>query len=221
MKILSGGQTGVDRAALDAAIEKGLAYGGWCPKGGWAEDLPDPPGLLALYPHLRETPLADPAQRTEWNVRDAGRLMILVDRAGIGVSKGTEPPATLPELGKPCIVLDLDTGARSEQARAFLGEARAVLPLHRRSARKRGARHLRQGPRLSARASLKFHAPASLQPPPRGKSLPSGLTRGSARIARRVGGGAEAQTPPKASRLTPHHERENALVCSPQGESGI
>ena len=60
LKIVTGGQTGVDRAALDAAIELGIPYGGWCPKGGWAEDLPEPPGLLALYPNLRETPDADP-----------------------------------------------------------------------------------------------------------------------------------------------------------------
>ena len=53
MKIISGGQTGVDRAALDVAIERGMDWGGWCPKGGWAEDLPDPPGLLPKYPHLK------------------------------------------------------------------------------------------------------------------------------------------------------------------------
>ena len=65
LKIVSGGQTGVDRAALDVAIDKGVAYGGWCPKGAWAEDLPDPPGLLDRYDRLQQTPLADPAQRTE------------------------------------------------------------------------------------------------------------------------------------------------------------
>jgi hypothetical protein len=64
VKVISGGQTGADRAALDVATEQGLAYGGWCPKGGWAEDLSDPPGVLALYPDLRETPDADPGQRT-------------------------------------------------------------------------------------------------------------------------------------------------------------
>ena len=62
MKIISGGQTGVDRAALDVAIERGVSWGGWCPKGGWAEDFPEPPGLLARYSQLVETPLAEPAQ---------------------------------------------------------------------------------------------------------------------------------------------------------------
>src|SRR5215510_5032972 len=70
-RIVSGGQSGADRAALDFAIARGLEYGGWCPKGGWAEGFPDPPGLIARYPNLRETPERDPKQRTEWNVRDS------------------------------------------------------------------------------------------------------------------------------------------------------
>jgi hypothetical protein len=89
MRLISGGQSGVDRAVLDLAIECGIPYGGWCPKGGWAEDFPDPPGLLAKYSHLRETPLADPAQRTEWNVRDADACLIIVDAGGIDASVGT------------------------------------------------------------------------------------------------------------------------------------
>ena len=72
MKIISGGQTGIDRA-LDAAIEMGVDYGGWCPRGGWAEDFPKSPGLLARYPLLRETPSAEPIQRTEWTARPSGR----------------------------------------------------------------------------------------------------------------------------------------------------
>lgn len=60
MKIICGGQTGVDRAALDVAIKRGLEWGGWCPKDGWAEDLTEPPGVLAIYPHLKETPLPNP-----------------------------------------------------------------------------------------------------------------------------------------------------------------
>ncbi len=89
MKLICGGQTGVDRAALDVAVERGIAYGGWCPQGGWAEDFPAPPGLLAKYPNLAETPLADPAQRTEWNVRDADACMIVTGAGGLDVSAGT------------------------------------------------------------------------------------------------------------------------------------
>ena len=44
MKFVSGGQSGVDRAVLDVALARGIDYGGWCPKGGWAEDFPEPPG---------------------------------------------------------------------------------------------------------------------------------------------------------------------------------
>lgn len=122
LKIVSGGQTGVDRAALDAAIEKGMAYGGWCPKGGWAEDLPNPPGLLARYESLQETPLADPAQRTEWNVRDSDRLMVLLDRRGLA-STGTEHAILCAqELGKPLLVVDLDAGGAVERAAAWLHE---------------------------------------------------------------------------------------------------
>lgn len=89
MKLVSGGQSGVDRAALDVAVALGIGYGGWCPKDGWAEDFPTPPGLLAKYPDLEETPLADPAQRTEWNVRDTDACLIVVDAGGFDVSAGT------------------------------------------------------------------------------------------------------------------------------------
>ncbi len=108
MKLICGGQTGVDRAVLDVAVERGIDYGGWCPKGGWAEDHPKPPGLLAKYPQLRETPLAAPAQRTEWNVRDADACMIVVDAAGLGVSTGTTLAQDLAHrYRKPVFVADL------------------------------------------------------------------------------------------------------------------
>jgi len=119
MKIISGGQTGIDRAALDAAIEMGVDYGGWCPKGGWAEDFRKPPGLLARYPLLRETPSAEPIQRTEWNVRDADRLMILMDVSGISVSEGTVAARDFAlALGKPLSMIDLDAGDALAQALA-------------------------------------------------------------------------------------------------------
>ena len=53
--IRSGGQSGVDRAALDFARKHNMEICGWCPKGGWAEDYPEAPGILAVYPELQET----------------------------------------------------------------------------------------------------------------------------------------------------------------------
>src|SRR5262245_64743943 len=65
-KIISGGQTGADRAALDWAIDRGKAHGGWCPNGRKAED-----GTIDRRYNLVETPSEDYSQRTEWNVRDS------------------------------------------------------------------------------------------------------------------------------------------------------
>jgi hypothetical protein len=108
MKIISGGQTGVDRAALDAALAHGIDYGGWCPQGGWAEDFPEPPGVMARYPKLAATPLADPAQRTEWNVRDADACLIVVDAGGIDTSAGAALAQDLAHrYRKPLFVADL------------------------------------------------------------------------------------------------------------------
>lgn len=130
LTIISGGQTGVDRAALDIAREKGIAYGGWCPKGGWAEDFIEPPGLLAIYPALRETPGTASRQRTEWNVRDSDRLMLLVDRRGLLVSRGTEHALAYAErLGKPHIVIDLDSDCAIAQARTWLKDSQGLLAL--------------------------------------------------------------------------------------------
>jgi hypothetical protein len=121
LTIVSGGQTGVDRAALDVAIELGIRYRGWCPKGGWAEDRPNPPGLLALYPELRETPETDPRQRTEWNVRDCDRLMVLVDGTGLSVSKGTAFALDCAKaLDKPHIIIAVDAGDAAGLAASFL-----------------------------------------------------------------------------------------------------
>jgi hypothetical protein len=121
MKIISGGQTGVDRAALDVAIARNLPWGGWCPKGGWAEDLTEPPGLLAKYPHLRETPDSHPLQRTEWNVRDSNATLIITDAQGVAVSIGTRRAHEWArQHGKPELVVDASEPEAAARAAAWL-----------------------------------------------------------------------------------------------------
>jgi Circularly permutated YpsA SLOG family len=74
-KIISGGQTGVDRAALDVAMELGIECGGWCPKGRRAEGRPIP----KRYP-LKETPSTAYPQRTKRNILDSDATIILTLR---------------------------------------------------------------------------------------------------------------------------------------------
>jgi hypothetical protein len=128
MRLLSGGQSGVDRAVLDVALARGVDYGGWCPRCGWAEDFPAPPGLLIKYPRLKETPLADPAQRTEWNVRDADACLIVIDGAGLAVSRGTLLAHALTRRHrKPLLVAGLNEPDIVERATDWLRAQRATF----------------------------------------------------------------------------------------------
>lgn len=105
-RIVSGGQTGVDRAALEAGRRAGVPIGGWCPAGGRAEDLTEPPGVLALFPGLRPTPSSDPSERTRWNVRDSDATLVLV--RGEAASPGTALTIQITEeLGRPHLVADV------------------------------------------------------------------------------------------------------------------
>lgn len=90
-------------AALDAAITLGKPIVGWCPKDGWAEDMETAPGLLAKYPQLKETPLEDASQRTEWNVRDSDATVLVCDEHD-SCSLGTDKTAAFAvEYDKPFI----------------------------------------------------------------------------------------------------------------------
>lgn len=108
--IRSGGQTGVDRAAIDFAIQRQIPYAGWCPRGGWAEDQPHPPGLLALYPLLCETPSPIPEQRTAWNVRDSFATLILVRGPDSLLHPGTALTRLMAEAVflRPSTIADMD-----------------------------------------------------------------------------------------------------------------
>lgn len=97
--IVSGGQTGVDRAALDAALEYGVEIEGWCPRGRLAED-----GVLPLRYPLNETKSSDYSERTRLNVRDSDGTMILSRGKVLGGSLLTQKAAI--ELRRPLLIAD-------------------------------------------------------------------------------------------------------------------
>jgi hypothetical protein len=115
MRIVSGGQTGADRAALDAALELGLEAGGWVPLSRQAEDgtIPD------RYPNLQEAESELPAVRTELNVRDSDATVIFSHGALTGGSALTESLAR--KLAKPLLHLDLSRVSESSAAAALCG----------------------------------------------------------------------------------------------------
>lgn len=98
-KIVSGGQTGADRAALDWAIANSIPHGGWCPKGRIAED-----GVIPERYHLQEMPVEGYLARTEANVRDSeGTLILSLNPTLSGGSKNTAKFSA--RLGKPWLHL--------------------------------------------------------------------------------------------------------------------
>ena len=118
IKIVSGGQTGADRAGLDSAIDWGIAHGGWCPTGRKAEDGAIPPRY-----DLLESTSANYLQRTEWNARDADATVIFTLRSDLtGGSKKTAEFAQ--KHGKPWIHLNEGLGIEEAavQLKSFIAE---------------------------------------------------------------------------------------------------
>jgi 2-succinyl-6-hydroxy-2,4-cyclohexadiene-1-carboxylate synthase len=115
-KLVSGGQTGADRGALDAAMALGLGHGGWCPRGRRADD-----GVIPTRYALVETAARDHAVRTEMNVIDSNATLI-VSRGPL--AGGSALAARLAAAhGKPCLCADLDALSGTEvvqRVRAWL-----------------------------------------------------------------------------------------------------
>jgi hypothetical protein len=117
-RIVSGGQTGADRGALDAALWAGVSHGGWCPAGRRAEDGPIPERY-----QLTETAENDYIVRTEANVRDSDATIVLTFGAAIGGSAATI--GLTRQHARPVLPLDialLDDDTAAAQIRRWLAE---------------------------------------------------------------------------------------------------
>jgi hypothetical protein len=104
-KLISGGQTGVDRAALDAALTLGIPCGGWCPADGRAED-----GVIDGRYRLRPTPRQSSTQRTLLNVLDADGTLIISPPPLTGGTALTLRLAL--RLGRPHLIVDPGKGPK-------------------------------------------------------------------------------------------------------------
>lgn len=107
MRIISGGQTGADRAALDAAIAQGISHGGWLPRGRKAEDGPVP----ARY-NLKELDSERYRDRTQQNIIASQGTLIVAHGPLTGGSALSESLAIRHD--RPCLVIDLEQVSLAE-----------------------------------------------------------------------------------------------------------
>ena len=112
-KIVSGGQTGVDRGALDAALKLGIPCGGWCPKGRRAVD-----GVISERYPLNETESSNYSVRTRLNIRDSDGTLVINRGVLEGGTAYTVEIAA--KLEKPCLVVDADDPWTVEKIRDWL-----------------------------------------------------------------------------------------------------
>jgi hypothetical protein len=114
LKLVSGGQTGADRAGLDFALANGVPCGGHCPRGRKAEDGPIP----ARYP-LTETKSADYLKRTELNVKESdGTIIFTIAPTLTGGSKRTADFAA--KYNKPWVHISGETHSPGQTLREFI-----------------------------------------------------------------------------------------------------
>jgi Circularly permutated YpsA SLOG family len=119
-KIISGGQTGVDRAALDVALALGIPCGGWCPKGRRAED-----GKIPGHYPLQEASSSEYPVRTQLNVEDSDGTLILSWGSPAGGTALTIKLAR--RLKKPYLLIDLSQGADPQKVREWVKDNRVEV----------------------------------------------------------------------------------------------
>jgi hypothetical protein len=115
-RIVSGGQTGVDRGALDAALQLNIEHGGWCPRGRLAED-----GVIPRVYRLTETESDTYPVRTERNVIDSDGTLILYRDRMVGGTQLTRRMAA--KHRKPCCPVDLEQSPDFDEVRRWLVDA--------------------------------------------------------------------------------------------------
>lgn len=122
-KIISGGQTGVDRAALDFAFAHSISCGGWCPRGRRAED-----GCIPERYSLKEAASTAYAFRTQANVRDSDATLILSPHALQGGTRLTWDYARA--LGKPVSIISSIQQVEDIEGFAAWGKRNAIETLN-------------------------------------------------------------------------------------------
>ena len=123
LKIITGGQTGVDRAALDVALALNIPCGGWCPKGRIAENGPIPDH----YP-LTETDDAEYLERTRRNLTDADAVLVLYAHSLDAGSRHTINLAV--DMGRPVLTVDLMLDPDPADALAFFAKLQNGLVIN-------------------------------------------------------------------------------------------
>jgi hypothetical protein len=137
LEVWSGAQTGVDRAALDAALRLGLPIGGWVPRGRLAEDGQVP----ARYGQLREAESPEYATRTRMNVQATDATLVL--RMGPARGGTLETLETARGLGRPMLEIDLEVTDAAGAAKSV------ILWLQGLFSSRSSLRHNVAGPRAS------------------------------------------------------------------------
>jgi putative molybdenum carrier protein len=120
MKVVSGGQTGVDRAALDVALALRMEIGGWCPRERWAEDgrIPDRYALI-------ETRSPDVHVRTQRNVESSSATLVLSRGSPMGGTRYTVEIAE--SMRRPILVVDI-TDRNRDPVAEIVGWIEQVKP---------------------------------------------------------------------------------------------
>ncbi|HLU66284.1 MAG TPA: putative molybdenum carrier protein [Kofleriaceae bacterium] len=149
-RIVSGGQTGADRGALDAALELGIEHGGYCPAGRRAED-----GRIPERYRLVETASSDYAVRTERNVVESDGTLLVTRGTPTGGSALTASLARA--RGRPLLHIDLSRRAGTDEHARALREwiaARGIRTLNVAGPRESGCPGIAQDVRTLLVAAL-------------------------------------------------------------------